>query len=43
MIGEGPFRQFLRYYVRKNFLTSITYIELQRTWGQWVEETYAPQ
>lgn len=43
MIGEGPFRQFLRYYVQKNFLTSITYIELQRTWGQWVEENYEPK
>lgn len=36
-------RQFLRYYVQKNFLTSITYIELQRTWGQWVEENYSPE
>lgn len=40
LVGSDQIRNFLRYYVQKNFLTSITYVELQRTWAQWVEENY---
>lgn len=41
IVGASQFREFLRYYINANFLTSITTIELRATWEQWVEENYS--
>jgi leukotriene-A4 hydrolase len=41
LVGADQFREFLRYYINANFLTSITTIELRATWEQWVEENYS--
>lgn len=41
-MGESQFRLFLRYWVQEQLLTSVTYLDLQRIWGQWVELNYSP-
>ena len=41
LVGAEQFREFLRYYINANFLTSITTIELRNTWEQWIEENYS--
>ena len=41
LVGATQFREFLRYYINANFLTSITIVELRHTWEQWVEENYS--
>lgn len=43
LVGDTMFREFLRYWIRERFLTSVTYIDMQETWGQWVEENYPAQ
>lgn len=37
VVGADNFREFLRYYIAENLLTSITIFQLQATWAQWVE------
>lgn len=41
LVGDAMFRQFLRYWVQERFLTSVTYNDLEYTWGKWVEENYS--
>lgn len=40
LVGDEPFRQFLRFWIQERLLTSVTYNDLLVTWGKWVEINY---
>lgn len=41
VIGDEAMQAFLNHYIRVNHLTSITTVELRRTWEDWVQDNYA--
>jgi leukotriene-A4 hydrolase len=42
-LGNATMQEFLQYYINENFEKSITVLDLQRTWNNWVQDNAAKE